>query len=58
MAAIMARNARMKIGERLSIDQMTYLVGQLFQCSMPGYTSTGHTVFSIIENEEMDKRFK
>jgi DNA mismatch repair protein MutL len=58
MAAIMARNARMKIGERLSIDQMTYLVGQLFQCSMPAYTSTGHTVFSIIENEEMEKRFK
>lgn len=58
MAAIMARNARMKAGERLSIDQMTYLVGQLFQCSMPAYTSTGHTVFSIIENEEMEKRFK
>jgi DNA mismatch repair protein MutL len=58
MAAIMARNARMKAGERLSIDQMTYLVGQLFQCSMPGYTSGGHRVFLIIDNEELEKRFK
>lgn len=58
MAAIMARNARMKAGERLSGDQMSHLVGQLFQCSMPGYTSSGQTVFSIIENEEMEKRFK
>jgi len=58
MAAIMAHNARMKAGERLTNSQMTYLVGQLFQCEMPGYTTSGKIIFSIINNEEIEKRFK
>jgi len=54
----MAHNARMKAGERLTNSQMTYLVGQLFQCEMPGYTTSGKIIFSSINNEEIEKRFK
>jgi DNA mismatch repair protein MutL len=58
LASIMARNARMKPGERLSADEMTMLVARLFQCQTPGYTSSGKRVFTIIENEELEKGFK
>src|SRR5690554_6913178 len=57
LAGIMARKARMHSGERLTPEAMTLLVGQLFQCSMPGFSPRGKTVFFIIDNEEFDKRF-
>lgn len=58
LAAIMARNACMNYGESLSPDEMGALVNRLFRCQMPNYTSMGKPVISIIENDELDGRFK
>ena len=58
LAAIMARNACMMAGERLSAEEMTMLVAQLFQCNTPAYTSSGKRVFTIVENEEIEKWFR
>lgn len=58
MAAIMAQNACMNHGEALTPDEMTSLVSRLFRCRMPNYTPNGKPVISIIENDELDSRFK
>jgi DNA mismatch repair protein MutL len=58
LAAIMARNACMNHGETLSSEDMSTLVNRLFRCQMPNYTPSGKPVISIIENEELDGRFK
>ncbi len=58
LAAIMARNACMKAGERLSAEDMTILVAKLFQCNTPAYTPTGKRVFTIVKNEEVEKWFR
>jgi DNA mismatch repair protein MutL len=58
LAAIMARNACMNHGETLSSEDMSTLVNRLFRCQMPNYTPSGKPVISIVENEELDGRFK
>lgn len=58
LAAIMARNACMNQGEILTNQEMTSLVSSLFRCKMPNYTPSGKPVISIIENEELDGRFR
>jgi len=58
MAAIMARNACMNHGETLTHEEMTSLVSRLFRCQMPNFTPNGKPVISIIDNDELDNRFK
>ncbi|PWE01019.1 DNA mismatch repair endonuclease MutL [Marinilabilia rubra] len=58
LAAIMARNACMRPGEVLSQSEMAELINKLFLCTAPNYTPSGKTVFSILDNEELDKRFR
>ncbi|ASB48897.1 DNA mismatch repair endonuclease MutL [Alkalitalea saponilacus] len=58
LATIMARNACMKNGETLSAEEMTSLTGKLFRCNMPHFSPTGKPVITIIDNEELDKRFR
>lgn len=58
MAAIMAKNACMKVGEVLTTEDMMGLAANLFKCQSPNYTPDGRTVISIIDNEELEKRFR
>ncbi|MFO8001582.1 MAG: DNA mismatch repair endonuclease MutL [Marinilabilia sp.] len=58
LAGIMARNASIRPGEILSQPEMAELINKLFLCSAPNYSPSGKTVFSILGNEELEKRFK
>ncbi|HLW06616.1 MAG TPA: DNA mismatch repair endonuclease MutL [Marinilabiliaceae bacterium] len=58
LAAIMARNGCMKSGESLSNEEMNTLVSKLFTCKMPHFSPSGHPIISIIDNEELEKRFR
>ncbi len=58
MAAVMARNACMNVGEVLSNTDMTELASSLLACNSPNYTPDGRVIMSIIDNEELEKRFK
>jgi DNA mismatch repair protein MutL len=58
LAAIMAQNACMRPGERLTQAEMAELINKLFLCSAPNYTSSGKIVFSVLDNEELEKRFR
>jgi DNA mismatch repair ATPase MutL len=57
MAIIMAQNACMRPGEFLTQAEMAELINKLFLCSAPNFTPGGKTVFSILDNEELEKRF-
>jgi DNA mismatch repair protein MutL len=58
MAGVMARNACMRPGEVLTQDEMAELINKLFLCSAPNYTPGGKPVFTILDNEELEKRFR
>ncbi|WP_010662001.1 DNA mismatch repair endonuclease MutL [Marinilabilia salmonicolor] len=58
LATIMAQNACMRPGEFLTQPEMAELINKLFLCSAPNFTPGGKTVFSILDNEEMEKRFR
>jgi DNA mismatch repair protein MutL len=58
LAIIMAQNACMRPGEMLTQAEMAELIKKLFLCTGPNYTPTGKTVFSIVDNDELEKRFK
>jgi DNA mismatch repair protein MutL len=58
LATIMAQNACMRPGEMLTQAEIAELINKLFLCTGPNYTPTGKTVFSIVDNDELEKRFK
>jgi DNA mismatch repair protein MutL len=58
LATIMAQNACMRPGEFLTQAEMAELINKLFLCSAPNFTPGGKTVFSILNNEELEKRFR
>lgn len=58
LATIMAQNACMRPGEFLTQPEMAELINKLFLCSAPNFTPGGKTVFSILDNEELEKRFR
>jgi DNA mismatch repair protein MutL len=58
LAQIMAVNACMNHGETLSNNEMTELVNKLFRCQMPHFSPAGKPIISILDNEELEKRFR
>lgn len=57
MALTMARSAAIVVGQVLSANEMTALIEELFACEIPAYAPNGKKVFTIITEEELDKRF-
>ncbi len=58
IAAVMAKNGCINRGEILTQSEMAELINKLFLCTAPNYTPSGKTVFSILENDELEKRFQ
>jgi DNA mismatch repair protein MutL len=58
MAIVLARNACMKSAQALSQAEMASLINRLFLTSKPTYTPLGKKVFSIMENEELERRLR
>lgn len=57
MALTMARSAAIVVGQVLTPDEMAALIDALFACDMPAYTPDGKKVFTIIEEDDLEKRF-
>ncbi len=57
-ATIMAQNACMKSGEALSEKEMMTITNRLFRCKHPHFSPIGKPVISILENDELEKRFQ
>ncbi len=45
-------------GRSLKLDEMRNLIDRLFACTTPAFTPDGKTIITIIENDDIEKRFK
>jgi DNA mismatch repair protein MutL len=57
IAMQMAQNNAIPYGKNLSGEEMQNIVDHLFGCSMPNYSPSGKTIISILNIEEIEKRF-
>jgi DNA mismatch repair protein MutL len=57
LARSLARNAALKAGVKLSMEEMNQLVDQLFACQMPNLALNGKPVISTFTLNELAERF-
>lgn len=58
MAIVLSKSAAINYGKNLSTDEMRDLIDRLFQCGNPNYSPDGKAVVSIINSDEIEKRFR
>ncbi len=58
IATALARAAAIPHGRTLSGEEMRDLTDRLFACREPAWTPTGRPVFTIIPQDELEKRFE
>jgi DNA mismatch repair protein MutL len=58
LARSLARNAAIKTGVRLSLEEMNLLIDQLFACQMPNLALNGKPVISTFTLNELAERFE
>lgn len=57
IAGSMAKRAAIPYGKVLGPQEMSELFDQLFACQVPNFSPSGKLIISILDNEELDKRF-
>lgn len=57
IATSMAQRAAIPYGKQLSALEMGELFDQLFACQVPNFSPSGKTIISIMDLDEMQKRF-
>ncbi len=57
LAQSMAQYGSIKTGTKLSLEEMTSLIDQLFACEIPYYTAGGKPTLSMLSLDELEKRF-
>ncbi len=57
IARSMARSASIKRGQSLTQKEMQELIDQLFACTIPYKSPTGHNCFITFDLEDLEKRF-
>jgi DNA mismatch repair protein MutL len=58
LARSLARNAAIKTGTKLSLEEMNQLIDQLFACQMPNQALNGKPVISTFTLAELMERFE
>ncbi len=57
LAMTLSQKAAISYGEGMSQEQMAHLIHTLFACKMPTYTPDGKLIYSIFEDERLEKIF-
>jgi DNA mismatch repair protein MutL len=58
IALSLAEVAAIPYGRPLNMDEMEKLIDDLFATGQPNFTPDGHTVLSVLTNDEIARRFK
>lgn len=58
LALSLARQAAINYGKNLSGEEANNLIAQLFSSSSPNYTPDGKLIISLLNDDELEKRFK
>nr|WP_321406930.1 DNA mismatch repair endonuclease MutL [uncultured Carboxylicivirga sp.] len=57
IATSLAKRAAIPYSKTMSQIEMSELFDQLFACSVPNFSPSGKTIISILDNDELGKRF-
>ncbi|MFT5970116.1 MAG: DNA mismatch repair protein MutL [Flavobacteriales bacterium] len=57
LAKSISKSMATKKGQKLNLEEMRYIVEQLFACQMPYHCPNGKTVLITINPEDLDKKF-
>ena len=58
LAKALAKASAVNYGKSLSSEEMSAIIDQLFACEIPNFTPDGKTIVSVLETQELDKRFR
>lgn len=58
LAVSLARNTSIKVGRKLSTEEMANLIDELFACELPYHTPSGKPIVNSISIDELEKRFE
>ena len=58
LAKALAKASAVNYGKSLNSEEMSAIIDQLFACETPNYTPDGKTIVSVLETQELDKRFR
>lgn len=58
LALSFARSVAINYGKKLAINEIMDIVNKLFACPIPSYTPDGKKIISVIEHQEMDRKFR
>lgn len=58
MASMLARAGAINYGKPLSVEEMDHLTASLFSCEETRLTPDGKNILSVINDDELDKRFR
>ena len=58
LAKILASSSAINYGRNLQPEEMTSITDNLFACKMPNFSPSGKTIISIINFEDIEKKFK
>ncbi|VBB48664.1 DNA mismatch repair protein MutL [uncultured Paludibacter sp.] len=58
VAQFLARKIAIKSGQTLTAEEMNRLIIDLFSCENHQYTPDGKTIITVIQNEEVERKFR
>jgi DNA mismatch repair protein MutL len=58
IARVLAKSSSIKYGQKLSSREINHIIESLFSCSTPNFSPSGKTIISILNFEELEKKFK
>ncbi|MDR1122160.1 MAG: DNA mismatch repair endonuclease MutL [Dysgonamonadaceae bacterium] len=58
LSLALAQQAAIPFGKMLSLEEADQLVADLFSSSSPNYTPNGKVIISLLNDDELEKRFK
>ena len=58
LALALAKQSAIPYGRALSSEEADNIISQLFSSSSPNYTPDGKIIISLLNDEELEKRFK
>ncbi len=58
IACVVSKSASIKYGQKLSSPEINQLIESLFSCSSPNFSPSGKIIISILNTDEIEKKFK
>ena len=58
ISEVIAKKASLSFAKAFAIEEMQFLIDQLFSCQMPNFTNDGRKIIEIIKFDDLEKKFK